>query len=114
MYFIFIFHNIIWIYILGQDKHFRKIYVLGKIIFKEEKIATTEDSPYSLAPGIKYYVISVSSISSILPQTNAITSSTPPFNETISHSIQNPYVNQTKTSHNKTISSKQKHYHQSK
>lgn len=47
----------------GQDKHFRKIYVLGKIVLKEEKIATAEDSPYRLAPGVKYYEVSVTTIS---------------------------------------------------
>jgi hypothetical protein len=48
--------------LIGQDKHFRKIYVLGKIVFKEEKIATAEDSPYRLAPGVKFYEVSVTSI----------------------------------------------------
>jgi hypothetical protein len=48
----------------GQDKHFRKIYVLGKIVFKEERVATTTDSPYHLAPGIKFYEVSVASITS--------------------------------------------------
>jgi hypothetical protein len=50
----------------GQDKHFRKIYVLGKIIFKEERVATARDSPYHLAPGIKYYEVSVASVTSQL------------------------------------------------
>ena len=61
---------------IGQDKHFRKIYVLGKIIFKEEKIATAEYSPYSLAPGIKYYEISVASISAQLSTTTSSTTPT--------------------------------------
>jgi hypothetical protein len=50
----------------GQDKHFRKIYVLGKIIFKEERVATASDSPFHLAPGVKYYEVSVASITSQL------------------------------------------------
>mmetsp|Transcript_9744 Transcript_9744/g.14695 ORF Transcript_9744/g.14695 Transcript_9744/m.14695 type:complete len:408 (+) Transcript_9744:156-1379(+) len=49
--------------LIGHDKHFRKIYVLGKIVLKEERVATKDNSPYHLAPGVKYYEISVTSVS---------------------------------------------------
>ncbi|CAE7631384.1 unnamed protein product [Symbiodinium microadriaticum] len=52
--------------LIGHDKHFRKIYVMGKIVLKEEKIATADDSPYRLAPGVKYYEVSVTSVTSQL------------------------------------------------
>ena len=51
----------------GHDKHFRKIYVMGKIVYKEERVATAEDSPYRLAPGVKYYEVSVTSVTGQLP-----------------------------------------------
>mmetsp|Transcript_5636 Transcript_5636/g.5835 ORF Transcript_5636/g.5835 Transcript_5636/m.5835 type:complete len:326 (+) Transcript_5636:83-1060(+) len=48
--------------LIGHDKHFRKQYVLGRIIFKEERIATSDCSPYRLPVGAIYYEVSVSSI----------------------------------------------------
>ena len=52
--------------LIGKDVHFRKIYVLGRIIYKEEHTATAEHSPYKLAPGTKYYEVHVTSVTSVL------------------------------------------------
>mmetsp|Transcript_38501 Transcript_38501/g.83942 ORF Transcript_38501/g.83942 Transcript_38501/m.83942 type:complete len:502 (-) Transcript_38501:108-1613(-) len=59
--------------LIGHDKHFRKIYVLGKIVFKEEKVATRDDSPYHLAVGVKYFEVSVTSVTATLDGVGART-----------------------------------------
>ena len=40
---------------------------MGKIVYKEERLATAEDSPYGLAPGVKYYEVSVTSVAGQMP-----------------------------------------------
>lgn len=48
--------------LIGHHKHFRKQYVLGRIILKEEHVATPSISPYRLPPGTVYYTCSVTSV----------------------------------------------------
>ena len=52
---------------VGHDPHFKKVYVLGRIIIKEEKVAPVVDPPYNLKAGTTYYEISVESISDMFP-----------------------------------------------
>lgn len=53
--------------LIGHDSHFKKVYVLGRIILKDEKVAPALLPPYNLAPGTVYYELSVESISDIFP-----------------------------------------------
>lgn len=48
--------------LIGHHKHFRRQYVLGRIILKEEHVATHNYSPFRLPPGTIYYTCSVSSV----------------------------------------------------
>jgi hypothetical protein len=66
---------------VGQDKHFKKIYVMGKIFFKEEKVAQAGETgrsdpwalnPYRLSPGMRYYEVSVTSVSALLDDEAAL------------------------------------------
>lgn len=52
--------------LIDRDKHFRKIYVLGKIVMKEKRVASKGNSPYRLAPGVTYYVVTLSSVTDML------------------------------------------------
>ena len=51
----------------GHDPHFKKVYVLGRIIIKEKKIAPDLNPPYNLKPNTLYYEISVESIADMFP-----------------------------------------------
>lgn len=53
--------------VLGHDPHFKKVYVLGRIIMKEEKKAGGESPPFNLKAGTTYYEISVESIVDMFP-----------------------------------------------
>ncbi len=52
---------------VGHDAHFKKVYVLGRIIMKEKKTAPAILPPYNLTPGSTYYEVSVESISDLFP-----------------------------------------------
>lgn len=50
--------------LIGQDVHFKKLYVLGRIIMKETHCASdSDDSPKGLNAGMQYYSLSVASVS---------------------------------------------------
>jgi regulator of replication initiation timing len=48
--------------LIGQDKHFRKFYVLGKIVYVEESTATASYNPFKLPIGTVFKIVSVTSI----------------------------------------------------
>jgi hypothetical protein len=53
--------------LIGHDPHFKKVYVLGRIIIKEEKVAPDVSPPFNLKPGTNFFEISVESIAEMFP-----------------------------------------------
>jgi hypothetical protein len=51
--------------LIGQDTHFKKLYVLGRIIMKETKDVTSADGdhPKGVVTGMQYHSLSVTSVS---------------------------------------------------
>jgi len=52
--------------LIGQDKFFKKAYVLGKLIFKEQHVSSAEYNPFKLPVGVTFYEVHVESVSAML------------------------------------------------
>ena len=50
----------------GSDKYFKPSYVLGRMIFRHQYIASVDQNPFKLPVGVAYYVVTVESISGCL------------------------------------------------
>jgi hypothetical protein len=57
--------------LIGQDKHFRKFYVLGKIVYMEAMTATASNNPFKLPIGTVYHVVSVTSVTQQIEKRNS-------------------------------------------
>ena len=52
--------------LIGQDKHFKKAYVLGKLVMKEQKVSSAEYNPFKLPIGVTFFEVYVESVTAAL------------------------------------------------
>ena len=50
--------------LINNEEHFKTVYVLGRIVFMEPRQASKEANPFKLAVGTRFYIVTVTPISS--------------------------------------------------